>query len=103
MSLCAARVWRAQLQAQNALLTDRRLELESEIQARRVTVDGLTQRLITLRKIARSTAQQADSLTAQAANLKSLADEGICRATAIRRSGGKVRHCVIRRMTPGYR
>lgn len=67
---------RAQLQAQNALLTDRRLELESELQARHITVDGLTRRLITLRDIARSTAQQADSLTAQAANLKSLADEG---------------------------
>ncbi|MCP5821065.1 HlyD family type I secretion periplasmic adaptor subunit, partial [Klebsiella pneumoniae] len=86
---------RAQLQAQNALLTDRRLELESEIQARRATVDGLTQRLITLREIARSTAQQADSLTAQAVNLKSLADEGYLprhRYQEIRRESAALRN-----------
>lgn len=86
---------RVQLQAQNALLTDRRLELESEIQARRVTVDGLTQRLITLREIARSTAQQADSLTAQAVNLKSLADEGYLprhRYQEIRRESAALRN-----------
>lgn len=86
---------RAQLQAQNALLTDRRLELESELQARQITVDGLTQRLITLRDIARSTAQQADSLTAQAANLKSLADEGYLprhRYQEIRRESAALRN-----------
>lgn len=66
---------RAQLQAQNALLTDRRL--------------------ITLRDIARSTAQQADSLTAQAANLKSLADEGYLprhRYQEIRRESAALRN-----------
>ncbi|RUT66635.1 secretion protein HlyD [Morganella morganii] len=66
----------AQLQVQNALLADRRLELESDIQARQITADGPTQRLITLRDIARSSMRQSESLTAQAANLKSLADEG---------------------------
>lgn len=67
---------RTQLQVQNALLTDRRLELESDLQARQITVDGLTQRLATLRDIVRNTVQQSDSLNTQAANLKLLADEG---------------------------
>lgn len=66
----------AQLQAQNALLTARRLELESEIQGWQVTISGLTRRLGTLSDIARNKQQQLTSLTTQTANLKSLAEEG---------------------------
>ncbi|WP_413483849.1 HlyD family type I secretion periplasmic adaptor subunit [Morganella psychrotolerans] len=66
----------AQLQAQNALLTDRRLELESEIQGWQVTISGLARRLGTLSDIARNKQQQLTSLTTQTANLKSLAEEG---------------------------
>ncbi len=65
-----------QLQAQNALLTDRRLELESEIQGWQVTISGLTRRLGTLSDITRNKQQQLVSLTTQTANLKSLAEEG---------------------------
>ncbi|MBW5407690.1 HlyD family type I secretion periplasmic adaptor subunit [Morganella morganii] len=86
---------RAQLQAQNELLTDRRLELESDLQARRVTVDGLTRRLITLRDIVRSTTQQSESLMSQAANMKSLADEGYLprhRYQEIRRESAALRN-----------
>lgn len=66
----------AQLQAQNALLTARRLELESEIQGWQVTISGLTRRLVTLSDITRNKQQQLSSLTTQTANLKSLAEEG---------------------------
>ncbi|HCM64142.1 MAG TPA: HlyD family type I secretion periplasmic adaptor subunit [Morganella sp. (in: Bacteria)] len=66
----------AQLQAQNALLTARRLELESEIQGWQVTISGLTRRLGTLSDIARNKQQQLSILTTQTANLKSLAEEG---------------------------